>query len=189
MVRVAPENRQIGTIDVQRSRDPEPQWPAHLRMRNRRRGCRITGSSMAILFGSVDTPHRIFLSRHIQMYRYLHLVEIAYRSHPSTLTFGGSAGQLESERGPYLHAAVVPEADQPENQGRIHNWKDGSRIVRKKGARLRCVGSGHVSTLERRLKKSRGAGSAPGFGSLIFPWVSKAGPSQHPPARRRTQRA
>lgn len=182
MVRVAPENRQIGTIDVQRSRDPEPQWPAHLRMRNRRRGCRITGSSMAILFGSVDTPHRIFLSRHIQMYRYLHLVEIAYRSHPSTLTFGGSAGQLESERGPYLHAAVVPEADQPENQGSIHNRKDGSRIVRKKGARLRCVGSGHVVDAGEAFEEEPGRGIRSGFWQPHLPLGFKGRAIPAPPS-------
>lgn len=48
------------------------------------------------------------------------------------MTFSGSAGQLESEWEPYLHTAVVPEAGQLENQGKIHNWKDGSRIGREK---------------------------------------------------------
>lgn len=38
---------------------------------------------MAILFGSVDTPSHpiVSFSRHSQMYRYLHLVQIAYQSH------------------------------------------------------------------------------------------------------------
>ena len=95
------------------------------------------------------------------------------------MTFSG-AGQLESEWDPYTHAAVVPETASWEIRVKSTSGKTILELGEKGGEGRGAWGPAMWSTLKKVFEEEPGRGIRSAFWQPHLPWVSKAGPSQHP---------